>query len=193
MADAPLALTTGGVERPRNVMTLGMALIVCSGTMLFGALIAAYLRLRTAGGEWPPEGVKYDEYLGNLMAITMLLSALTMEWACHAHRRQLRNQATTALGITLGFGLAFLNLLSYTAGQVEFDAASHPYGLVVTALTMVLGIAVGIGAGLVTLTLFRVSGRQVSVGMDHLRTTALYWHFTVAVSVAVWYVVVVLK
>lgn len=193
MSDAPLALTTGGVERPRNVMPLGMALLVSSATMLFGALIAAYLRLRTAGGVWPPKGVVYDEYLGNMMVLTMLLSVLTVEWACHAQRHDLRNQAATALGVTIGLGVAFLNLMSYTAGRIEFDAASHPYGLVVTALSMLLGIAVGIGVGMVTLILFRVAARQLSVGTDHLRTTAWYWHFTVAASVAVWYTVVVLK
>lgn len=193
MTDAPLALTTGGAERPQKVMSMGMALAVSAGTMLFGGLIAAYLRLRTAGGVWPPKDVSYDQYLGNMMALTMLLSVLTMEWACHSHARSLRNQAATALGVTLGLGIAFLNLLSYAAGRSGFDAASHPYGLVVTALTMLLGIAVGIGVFTVTLTLFRVSGRQLSLGTDHLRTVAWYWHFTVAASVAVWYVVVVLK
>lgn len=174
-------------------MPLGMALAVSSGTMLFGTLIAAYLRLRTVGGAWPPKGVVYDEYFGNIMVLTMLLSVLTMEWACHAQRHDLRKQAATALGLTIGFGVAFLNVLSYAAGRAEFDVASHPYGLVVTALVMLLGIAVGVGLFLVTLTLFRVSGRQLSVGTDHLRTTAWYWHFTVAASVAVWYTVVVLK
>ncbi len=193
MSNAPLALTTGGVERPRNVMPLGMALLVSSGTMLFGTLIAAYLRLRTSIGEWPPEGVHFDEYLGNMLVLTMLLSVLPVEWACHAQRRNLRSQATTALGVTIGLGVAFLNLLSYSAGRSEFDAASHPYGLVVTALCMLLGIAVAVGLGLVTLTLFRVSARQLTVGTDHLRTTAWYWHFTVVASVAVWYTVVVLK
>ncbi|MEO7836904.1 MAG: cytochrome c oxidase subunit 3 [Acidimicrobiales bacterium] len=193
MSDAPLALTTGGAERPRNVMPLGMALLVSSGTMLFGTLIAAYLRMRTVGGAWPPKGVVYDEYLPNFLALTMVLSVLTMEWACHAQRHGLRKQAATALGVTIGFGVAFLNLLSYAAGRAEFDAASHPYGLVVTALVMLLGIAVGLGVGLVTLTLFRVSGRQMSVATDHVRTTAWYWYFTVGASVAVWYTVAVLK
>lgn len=193
MSDARLALTTGGVERPRNVMPLGMALLVSGATMLFGTLIAAYLRLRTSGGDWPPEGVVYDEYLGNMLVLTMLLSVLPIEWACSAHRRNLRNQAATALGVTIGLGVAFLNLLSYSAGRVEFDAASHPYGLVVTAMCMLLGLAVGAGVFLVTLTLFRVAARQLTVTTEHLRTTALYWHFTVGASVAVWYVVVVLK
>lgn len=192
MSDAPLALTTGGAERPRSVMPLGMALAVSSGTMLFGTLIAAYLRLRTVGGVFPPEDVVYDEYLGNMMVLTMLLSVFTIEWACHAQRHDLRKQAATALGLTIGFGVAFLNVLSYAASRTEFDVASHPYGLVTTALVMLLGLAVGVGVFLVSLTLFRVAGRQFSVA-DHVRTTAWYWHFTVGASVAVWYTVVVLK
>ena len=193
MSDTQLALTTGSAAKPKNVMPLGMALLAASGTMLFGTLIAAYLRLRTTIGDWPPEGVVYDEYLGNMLVLTMLLSVLPVEWACYAQRQNLRNQAATALGVAIALGVAFLNLMSYAAGRVEFDAASHPYGLVVTALCMLVGIVVGMAVGLVTLTLFRVSGRQLSIGTDHIRTTAWFWHFTVAASVAVWYIVVVLK
>jgi cytochrome c oxidase subunit 3 len=165
-----------------------------SGTMLFGALVGAYLHLRNVTDPWPPEGVTLDLYLGNLLIITMVLSAVTVEWACFALRRDERKQASAALGVTLGLGVAFLNLLSYTADQVAFDAATHPYGLVVTAMVMLVGIAVGTGVAFVTLTLLRVSGRQLSAAdSSQVRATACYWHFTVAASVAVWYAVAVLK
>lgn len=188
------ALPPAADERPRNLMPMGVLLLSASGTMLFGALVAAYLHLRHVTEPWPPEGVKLDLYLGNLLIITMVLSAVTMEWACFALRRDDRRQASAALGVTIGLGVAFLNLLSYTADQVPFDVASHAYGLVVTAMVMLLGIAVGIGVGFVTLTLLRVSGRQLSAAEpSQLRANACYWHFTVAASVAVWYTVAVLK
>ncbi len=175
-------------------MTMGVLLLSAGGTMLFGTLVAAYLHLRKVTDPWPPEGVKLDLYLGNLLMITMLLSAVTVEWACFAVRRDDRRQASAALGVTIGLGVAFLNLLSYTADQVPFDAASHPYGLVVTALVMLLGIAVGAGVAFVTLTLLRVSGRQIwAAEPSQLRATACYWHFTVAASIAVWYTVAILK
>ncbi len=176
------------------MIPMGVLLLSASGTMVFGALVAAYLHLRNVTDPWPPEGVKLDLYLGNLLIITMVLSAVTVEWACFAVRRDDRRQASAALGLTIGLGLAFLNLLSYTADQVPFDAASHPYGLMVTAMGMLLGLAVGIGVGFVTLTLLRVSGRQLSAAdPSQVRATACYWHFTVAASVAVWYTVAVLK
>ena len=188
------ALPSAGGERPRNVLPMGVLLLAGSGTMLFGTLVGAYLHLRNVTDPWPPEGVKLDLYLGNLLIITMLLSAVTVEWACFAMRRGDVKQASAGLGVTLGLGVAFLNLLSYSADQVAFDAASHAYGLVVTALVMLLGIAVGTGVAFVTLTLLRVTGRQVSAAdPSQVRATACYWHFTVAASIAVWYTVAVLK
>lgn len=194
-ATTPMAaLSPAGVEAPRNVMPMGVLLLSAGGAMFFGALVAAYLHLRNVTEPWPPEGVKLDLYLGNLLIITMVLSAVTVEWACFAVRRGDRRQASAALGVTIGLGVAFLNLVTYTADQVPFDAASHPYGLVVTAMVMLLGIAVGIGVAFVTLTLLRVSGRQLSAAEpSQVRATACYWHFTVAASVAVWYTVAILK
>jgi heme/copper-type cytochrome/quinol oxidase subunit 3 len=195
VASPTLALpAAGGERRADNALSVGVLLLSSAGTMLFGALIAAYLHLRVLTERWPPRGVSIDQYLGNLTVITMLLAAVTVEWARHAVRRDERSQACAGLSVTLALGLAVLNLLSYSAGRARFDAVSHPYGLVVTAMVMLLGIAVGIGVALVTMTLFRVVGRQVSAAEpEQLRATAWYWHFCVGASIAVWYTVVVLK
>lgn len=194
MAEPALALPAAGGERPRGLLRLGVLFLAASGAMLFGALIAAYLRLRALTDPWPPKGVKIDLYLGNTMAITVLMAAVTMEWACQALRRNHTRQVSAALGLTIGFALAVLNLLSYTAGRVRFDAASHPYGLVTTAMVMVLGILVGVGVAVITLTLFRVAGRQITAAEpEALRVAACFWYFLVAASLAVWYTVVVLK
>lgn len=194
MADTTLALPSAEPDRPRNVLTMGVLLLASSGTMLFGTLIAVYLHLRRLTGRWPPEGVRFDLYLANMLMLTMVLSAVSVEWACFALRRGERRQTSAGLGITLGLGVAFLNLLSYTAGQAQFDAATHRYGLVITAMVALIGIVVGIGVAFVTLTLLRVAGRQLSAADPvQLRATACYWHFTVAACAAVWYTVAVLK
>ncbi len=194
MPDATLALPSAEPDRPRNVLPMGVLLLASSGTMLFGTLIAVYLHLRRLTARWPPEGVRLDLYLGNMLMLTMVLSAVSVAWASFALRRGDRRQTLAGLGITIGLGVAFLNLLSYTAGQVQFDAVTHRYGLVVTAMVGLIGIAVGIGVALVTLTLLRVAGRQLSAAdRDQMRATACYWHFTVAACAAVWYTVAVLK
>ncbi len=194
MASPTLALPTAGGTRPRGVLTMAVLFITIGGALLFGALIAAYLHLRRLEHQFPPGDAKIDQYWGNLMVLTMVMTAVTVEWGCAALRRGERKQALAGFGITLAMGIAFLNLMSFAAGRVKFDAVSHPYGLVVTAMCMLLGIAVGVGVGFVALTLFRISGRQL-LGPDaeQPRAAAVYWHFTVLASVAVWYTVIVLK
>ena len=194
MASPTLALPAAGGVKPRRVLTMAVLLVATGGTMLFGALLAAYLHLRRLSDPFPPPDTKIDQYWGNLMALTMVLSAVTVEWGVSAVRRDERKQALAGFGLTLAMGLAFLNLLSFAAGKVEFDAVSHPYGLVVAAMAMALGIAVGIGVAFVSFTLFRIAGRQLlGPDADQPRATAVYWHFTVLVSLTVWYTVIVLK
>lgn len=194
MASPTLALPAAGGTRPRGVVTLAMVFAVVGGTMLFGALLAAYLHMRRLADPFPPEGIEIDQYWGNIMVGTMLLSAFTVEWGCSSLRRGERKQALAGFGLTVGLGVCFLNLLSFTAGHVEFDAITNAYALVITALVMTLGIVVGIGTALASLTLFRVAGRQLlEPDAEQPRATAIFWQFAVAASVAVWYTVIVLK
>lgn len=194
MASPTLALPAAGGARPRGTLTMAVLFLACGGTMLFGALLAAYLHLRRLQDPFPPPEAKIDQYWGNVMAITMVMASVTVEWGRVALGRGERRQALAGFGITVALGVAVLNLMSFAAGRVEFDAASHPYGLVVTAMTMLLGITVGIAVAFVSLTLFRVAGRQLlDPGADQPRAAAICWHFTVAASLAVWYTVIVLK
>lgn len=194
MASPTLALPAAGGTRPRGVLIQATVFVVVGGTMLFGALLAAYLHMRRISHPFPAEGTEIDQYWGNIMVTTMLLSAFTVEWGVSALRRGERKQALAGFGLTVALGLCFLNLLSFSSGHVEFDAVSNPYGLVVTAMVMALGIVAGLGVGLCALTLFRVAGRQLlEPDAEQPRATAIYWHFVVAASMAVWYTVIVLK
>lgn len=193
-ASPQLALPSAGGARPRNVLTLTALLVDAAGIMLFAALVGALVHVRHYAGPFPPKGVTIDRYLGNLVVITMLMGAVTIEWGYSAVRRDQRRQASTALGITIGLGLAVLNLLSWGAGRVNFGPGTSAYGTLVTALVLLLGLVIGLGVGFVTFTLFRVAGSQVSAAEpDQIRAAAWYWHFTVLAAVAVWYTVVILR
>ena len=194
MASPTLALPAAGGTRSRGVLIQAMLLVAAGGTMLFGLLLAAYLHMRRISHPFPAEGTEIDQYWGNIMVITMVLSAFTIEWGCSALRRGERRQALAGFGLTVALGLCFLNLLSFSSGHVDFDAVSNPYALVITAMAMALGIVVGIGVAMASFTLFRVAGRQLlEADAEQPRATAIYWQFTVLVSVAVWYTVIVLK
>ena len=191
---APLALPAGGSTRPRGILPLAALLVSAGGLMLFGTLIAVYVLLRSRVHPFPPEGAVLDQYLGNMLVITMLLSSATVEWGVSAVRRGLGKQAAAGFGITIGFGLAFLNLLAFSANHADYGASTHPYGTVVTAMVLALAIAVAIGIAFTVLTLLRAAGSQVSAAdPDQARALGWYWQFTVVATVAVWYTVVVLK
>lgn len=194
LVESQLALPSAGGDRRRNVLSLASLLASAGGLMLFAGLLGAYLHVRRHTPEWPPEHTDLDDYLGNMLVITMLLSSVTIEWAASAVRRGLSRQATAAYGISIGFGLAFVNLLWFAATRAEYGAADHPYGTLVAALAVILGVVVAIGIAFAALTLFRVLGEQVSAAdPDQARAVGWYWQFTVVATVAVWFTVVVLK
>lgn len=194
MAAPTLALPAAGVTTPRRVLTLAVLLVDIGLLMMFAGLVGAFVHVRHFGPGFPPPGVKIDRYLGNLIVITLMMGSFTTEWAAAAIRKGERRQATTGLGITLGLGLAVLNLISWGAGRAGFTAVSNPYGTLVTALVMTLGIVVGSAVAFVTATLFRVAGGQVSFAEpEQAGAAAWHWHFTVVASVVVWYTVVVLR
>lgn len=195
MTDTALAaLPSAGGEKPRNLLSVGVALACAGGTMFFGALLAAYVELRGAEGPWPPEGVHLDQYFGNMLVITMLLGSLAAQWSVSAVKRGEQRQGAAALAIAMGFGIAFVNLLSYTAGRAEFGAGEHAYGAVVTALAAGLGLVVLAAIGLALFTMLRVRGSQVGPdNPDQAWATAWLWHFATIASIVVWFAVVVRK
>lgn len=191
---AMLALPSAGGEKPRGILTVTVLLADVAGIMLLVGLLAAFAHVRALHGPFPPKGVKIDRYLGNLVVITMLMASVTIEWAYTAVRRDQRRQATAALGITIGLGLAVINLIWWGAGRVSFGPSTSAYGTLVAALVLVLGLLIGLAIGFVTFTLFRVAGSQVTAtDPDQARAAAWFWHFTVAATLAVWYAVVILR
>lgn len=191
---ATLALPAAGGDRPRHVLSLATLFLAGGVLMFYAALVGAYVHLRGHVDPWPPEGTQLDQYLGNMLVVTMLLSAVTVEWGYAAVRRGVRRQASAGYGTTIGLGLAFLVLLWHTASHAGYGATTHAYGTVVAAMAVVCGILVALGVAFVALTLFRAAGSQVSAAEPgQARATAWYWHVTVVASVAVWYTVVVLK
>lgn len=188
------ALPAGGPERPRNILTLASLLAASGGLVFYAALMGAYLHLRSRIEEFHPEEAHLDQYLGNMLVITLLLATVTAEWGHSAVRRGIKRQATSAYGITIGFGAAFLFLLWHTGVEAGYGPASHEYGLVVSTMAIVLGVLVAVGIGFAALTLFRAAGGQVSATEpDQARAAAWYWHFTAVAGVLTWYTVVVLK
>jgi cytochrome c oxidase subunit 3 len=185
-----LALPSGGRERPRNLINLTTLLLVTGGTMLFGALISAYVALDHAAAVWPPDGVQLDNYIGTMLSLTALMSAVTVEWASSAVKRDDQAQGVWGLALTLGFGLAFLNLLWFLGRKVGFGPGSvkvGPYAVIFFALLAAAGVVALIGLFAVLMALMRTLGGQMTPGRHEMvRAVAWYWDFVVVAWIAVY-------
>ncbi|HVF32208.1 MAG TPA: hypothetical protein VM933_04135 [Acidimicrobiales bacterium] len=199
MATSMLALPSAGstgtnVEGRRNVVPLGVAVAGAGVATLVGALVAAYLALKSTPGDFIPEDTGFDNYTAATLTITALMAMVTVEWGIYGVRKGFRGQALFAFGITTLLGVAFLNALYYLITQLPFEPGSSPYAGVVTAMLVVSFGLVVIGLLAVVLTWFRTMGHQLTT--DNLqvgRAGALLWHIAALAWIAVYYTVYVTK
>jgi heme/copper-type cytochrome/quinol oxidase subunit 3 len=182
-----LALPAAGRGRPRNLMNLGVLLLVTGGLMLFGALIAAYAHVAHLNKPWPPKGVTIDNYLGSMLSITALMSMVTIEWAVFSVKRGERRQLLGGLGISIGLALAFLNLLWYLGRKAGFGPGASAYATVFFALISAAGAVAVIGLVGMLVVLARTVGKQmVPANHELVRVVAWYWDFVVVAWIAVY-------
>ncbi len=192
---APLALPPGGRTRPRNLLNIGVLVVVTGGLALFIALVAAYVSLGHVARQWPPNGFQFDVYRGTMLAITAVMSAITVEWAWYSVKHGDPAQGVWGLLLTAGFGGAFLLLLWQVAVKIGFgpgDAKLGAFAVVVFAMLVASGVAVILGIVAVLMVLARVLGRQMTPANNEvLRAVAWFWDFVVVawmlVYAALWW------
>lgn len=191
---APLALGSGERPRPRNLLNIGVLVVTTCGLALFTTLMAAYVSVGHVAKAWPPPGVSLDVYLGNMLAITVIMSAVTVEWAYYAVKRGDPAQGTWGLLLTAGFGSGFVLLLWQLGSRVGFgpgDAKIGAFAVIFFAMLVASGVVAILGIAAVLMVLARVLGRQMTAtNTEMLRAVAWYWDFVVVawllVFSAVW-------
>jgi heme/copper-type cytochrome/quinol oxidase subunit 3 len=191
---APLALGSGERARPRNLLNIGVLAVVTGGVALYTTLIAAYVSIGHVAKAWPPPGVTLDVYRGNMLAITAIMSMVTIEWACYAVKRGDPAQGTWGLLLTAGFGTSFVLLLWQLGSKIGFGPGSAkigPFAVIFFAMVAASGAVAILGIIAVLLVLPRVLARQMNpANTEMLRAVGWYWDFVVvawlAVFSAVW-------
>lgn len=192
--DAPEA----PVARPR-VLMVGTAFAVAAMVLSFATLLGIYLTERSAaiysGTAWIPDGVVIPLNQPNVMLFALLSSSITIQWAVDAARRDDRQQAYLALGLTVVFGLGVINMAAYlyTVMGLDMSVASVTPVLIYT----ITGAHLVALAGAIVFTglmAFRALGGQyTSRQYDGLSAAALFWHAQVIVYVAIWYAIYITK
>ena len=193
----PAAPPAAAPARPR-VLFIGTALATAATVMAFAGLIGIYLSARAAtlatGDPWLPEGAVIPLTPPNMALLTLVLSAITMQWAVDAVGKHDRPHAYLALGITLLFGAAYLNAMSFLFTQMGMsirDSETAVLIYVITGAHMAMVAATMIFA--VVMGFRTLGGEQSGRNREGIAAAALYWHASIAVFSVIWLAIYVMK
>ena len=180
-ASPMLALPSADRPPARNLLNIGALVGGIGGLMLVAGLVAAWVNVGHFTKPWPPKNVDLSNYDGTMLAMTMLMSAVTVEWGIWAAGRRMRSQAVAGFAITIGLGLAFLNLAWFFGRRLGFGVDSSPYAVLLYSMLAVSGIAVAAGVAAVGALLARVLGGQVTgTNIEMARAVGWFWQTIVA-------------
>jgi heme/copper-type cytochrome/quinol oxidase subunit 3 len=183
--------------RPRLTL-IGTALASAAVMMAFAGLIGVYLGYRSrsldATGQWLPTGSTIPLTPANTALFTLLLSVVTMQWAVYSVANNDRQHAYLALGLTMLFGLCFINVTSFLYTQMELGVSDSPAGVLIYVITGAHVALVIIALLYAALMTFRTLGGEYA-GRDRegISAAALFWYVTVAVFTVIWYAIYVTK
>ena len=190
----PLALPVGDSAPPSRSLTLGGLAAGAAGLAMVGALSAAYIGLRSAAEEWPPEGFEVPGFSGVMLTLTALMTATFAAWAPLADGRGERRQAAAGLSLAAFIGLCLVNGIWYVGTQLDLGAASSSFATIAYALLG--GVGTFLAAGVVGLAaaLAKVLGRQTGPSYPGIVRAAVYfWQLGLAGWIIVWATMFLLK
>lgn len=195
---APALAPPPDPPRPRVVL-IATAFAAAAVAMGLLALIGVYLAQRAAvlagGGQaWIPDGSVIPLTAPNMAAVTLLMSAVTVQWAVYAIGNDDRVNANAAMGLTLVLGFAYINSAAYLYTQMTLGIRDSVAGLLIYAVSGT-HIAITIGAMVFVLVMaFRtLAGQYSSRDREGVAAAALFWHVTVALYLVIWYAVYITK
>ncbi len=177
----------------RRELLFATAFASAGVVMVFVTLLGAYLAARNGAGEAWLEGSRIPLTQANMQMATMVMAAVTMQWAVYAISRDDRLHAYLALGITLLLGLAFVNQTTFLVKQSGVVLA-EPGGALFYSVVGVQAAMVLAGVVYIALMGFRaLAGQFSSRQPDGISAAAVYWYVCVATYAVVWIAVYVRK
>ncbi len=169
--------------------------------MYFGALLGIYLSERAdflsanQGSTWIPGGAVLELASPTVMAWTLLLSVVTMQWAVRATSQADRRHILIALLVTALFGVAVINQFVFLFRQMglEIDDGSVAAPLIYTITGSFLAFLVIAHVFLFIMAVRVLASPQPNVHIDGMSAAALFWHSMVFIYWVLWIAVFVTK
>jgi len=180
VAEETLAITAGDAPAeplaPRGVSNVATAILVSGEAMVLFGLVAAYYAVRAQAFKWPPVGL--GTYLPSMVAVTVVLAAITVQWAIWAIRHNDQRTTLAALGLTIFFAFAVLNGQWYQLAHLKFGPGASTYGTFVYVLTGFHMVNVIAGIVVLVAVFVRAVGGEFSADdHDTLTAAAIFWQF----------------
>jgi heme/copper-type cytochrome/quinol oxidase subunit 3 len=168
--------------------------------MVFAGMVGAYLSVRASvvadGDTWLPAGVELPLTPANMGLFTLLMAAVTMQWAVDAMGKSDRQHAYLAMGTTLLLGVAHVVMMAYyyTEMNLVLNGEASTQAVLIYSITG-LHLAMVVAALIfIALMAFRALGGQLT-GRDRegVASAAMFWYVTIAVYTVVWYSIFIVK
>ena len=104
---------------------IGIWLFLASEVMLFGALFASYILIRTGSPSWPRGDTVLDVYLATFNTIVLITSSVTMVMAWASLMRRKFGTYRIYMGLTILLGAVFL-VVKYFEYSHHFNIGEGP-------------------------------------------------------------------
>jgi heme/copper-type cytochrome/quinol oxidase subunit 3 len=198
VAVSPLVDAPAPPARRPRVLFVGAAFGAAASAMVVLAELGVYLQLRgqlaASGDATFPDGIVVPLTPGNMGLLTLAMSVVTITWAVYALRQDDRPHAYLALGLSLLFGVAFINSTIYLYQQLAMGLTASSTATLLYIVTGTHLVMLAVSMVFIAVMGFHALGGQLT-GRDAegMSAAALYWYVTVAVYIPLWYGIYITK
>jgi heme/copper-type cytochrome/quinol oxidase subunit 3 len=180
------------------MLVVGTAFASAAAAMVVVGMVGVYLVERSAvvsaGGTWLPDNVVISLTQPNVMLFGLIMSSVVMQWAVSAVRNDDRVNSYLALGLTLLFGLGFVNMTAYLWTQADLVVADNLQSTLIYSITGTHVVMAMVAMAFVALMGFRaLAGGYDSRQYDGIAAAAVFWHVMVAMYMLIWLAIYVTK
>ncbi|MCB0996472.1 MAG: cytochrome c oxidase subunit 3 [Acidimicrobiales bacterium] len=183
-----------------RTLLVGTVFGIASTVMVFAGLFGIYLRERAltirATGSWIPSDATIELSPPTVMAWTLILSAVTVQWAVYSVARDDRRHTYMALGLTVLFGIAIINQTVFQWRQMGLviDEGPSPAAPLIYTISGAFVVALVIGMVFLALMAFRaLAGQYSSRQTDGIVAASMYWYTLVVLYFVIWILVYITK
>ena len=161
--DTQLALPSGESKSDSSLAVYGVVALGVAAVVFVGALMAAWLSIRSGTHPWPPKGFKVENYFGTTLSVTALMAAFAGWWTVYGVAKSERGQAAMGAVLVIFFDGALINLITYVLRSSKIGLASSAYSVLYYALNGAVIAVAAAGVLVAAVVLARILGGQVTV------------------------------